>query len=80
MLIGFILEMIVLVMFLFLQKNSLFASNVISAIDIREDTIPVIGFDAWLDYNLISVDQFENLNISMISPSLTYQRILYTIR
>ena len=51
------------------SKNSLFASNVISAIDIREDTIPVIGFDAWLDYNLISVDQFENLNISMISPS-----------
>ena len=51
------------------SKHSLFASNVISAIDIREDTIPVIGFDAWLDYNLISVDQFENLNISMISPS-----------
>ena len=51
------------------SKNSLFASNVISAVDIREDTIPVIGFDAWLDYNLISVDQFENLNISMISPS-----------
>ena len=51
------------------SKNSLFASNIVSAIDIRDDTIPVLGFDQWLDYNVISVDQFENLNISMVSPS-----------
>ena len=51
------------------SKNSLFASNIVSAIDIREDTIPVLGFDQWLDYNVITVDQFENLNISMVSPS-----------
>ena len=51
------------------SKNSLFASNIVSAIDIRDDTIPVLGFDQWLDYNVITVDQFENLNISMVSPS-----------
>ena len=51
------------------SKNSLFASNVVSAIDIRSDTIPVIGFDDWLDYNVITVNQFQELNISLISPS-----------
>ncbi len=51
------------------SKNSLFASNIISAIDIREDTIPVLGFDNWLDYNVITVDQFENLKVSLVSPS-----------
>ena len=55
------------------SKNSLFASNIVSAVDIREDTIPVLGFDQWLDYNVIAVDQFENLKISMVSPSYHYK-------
>ena len=53
------------------SKNSLFASNVISAVDIRNDTIPVIGFDEWLDFDLITIDQFQNLDISLISTSFT---------
>jgi hypothetical protein len=48
------------------SKNSLFASNIISAIDIREDTIPVLGFSDWLNFNVISVNQFEELDISLI--------------
>ena len=51
------------------SKNSLFASNVISAVDIRNDTISVIGFDEWLDFDLITIDQFQNLDISLISTS-----------
>ena len=53
------------------SKNSLFASNVISAVDIRNDTISVIGFDEWLDFDLITIDQFQNLDISLISTSFT---------
>ena len=30
---------------------------------------PVIGFGDWLDYNVITVNQFQELNISLISPS-----------
>jgi hypothetical protein len=48
------------------SKNSLFASNIISAIEIREDTIPVLGFSDWLNFNVISVNQFEELDISLI--------------
>ena len=48
------------------SKNSLFASNTISAIDIREDTIPILGFSDWLSFNVISVNQFEQLDISLI--------------
>ena len=48
------------------SKNSLLASNVISAVDIREDTIPVLGFSDWLNFNVISVNQFEELDISLI--------------
>ena len=48
------------------SKNSLLASNIISAIDIREDTIPILGFSDWLNFNVISVNQFEELDISLI--------------
>jgi len=51
------------------SKNSLFASNIISAVDIRNDTIPVLGFEDWLKFNLISINQFQDLDISLISPS-----------
>jgi hypothetical protein len=51
------------------SKNSLFASNAISAVDIRNDTIPIIGFDEWLDFDIITIDQFQNLDISLISSS-----------
>jgi len=48
------------------SRNSLFASNIISAIDIREDTISVLGFSDWLNFNVISVNQLEELDISLI--------------
>ena len=51
------------------SKNSLFASNAISALDIRNDTIPIIGYTEWLDYNVISVDQFQNLDLRMIGTT-----------
>ena len=46
------------------SKNSLFASNAISALDVRNDTIPLIGYSEWLDYNVISVDQFQDLMLN----------------
>ena len=51
------------------SKNSLFASNIISAVDIRNDTISVLGFDDWLKFNVITINQFQDLDISMLSPS-----------
>ena len=51
------------------SKNSLFASNAISALDVRNDTIPLIGYTEWLDYNVISVDQFQDIDIRMIGTS-----------
>lgn len=51
------------------SKNSLFASNAISALDIRNDTIPLIGYTEWLDYNVISVDQFQDIDVRMIGTT-----------
>ena len=51
------------------SKNSLFASNAISALDIRNDTIPLIGYSEWLDYNVISVDQFQDIDVRMIGTT-----------
>lgn len=51
------------------SKNSLFASNAISALDIRNDTIPLIGYSDWIDYNVISVDQFQDIDIRMIGTN-----------
>ena len=51
------------------SKNSLFASNAISALDVRNDTIPLIGYSEWLDYNVISVDQFQDIDVRMIGTT-----------
>ena len=50
------------------SSNSLLSSNTLSGVDVREDTIPVLGFAEWLNYDVITLDQLNRLNVSLISP------------
>ena len=50
------------------SSNSLLSSNTLSGVDVREDTISVLGFGEWLNYDVITLDQLNRLDVSLISP------------
>ena len=49
------------------SSNSLLSSNTLSAVDVRNDTISVLGFDEWLEYDVNTFDQLKRLDVSFIS-------------
>ena len=49
-------------------SNHLFANNFINIIEVRTDTIGLIGYGNWLDFDLVSYKQLERLNITFIEP------------
>ena len=50
------------------STNSLLSSNTLSGVDVRQDTISVLGFGEWLNYDVITLDQLERLDVSLINP------------
>jgi TolA-binding protein len=44
------------------------AINLVSSLEKREEKIPVITYSNWLDYSMLSYDQFERLQFYFISP------------
>ncbi|MFK7952309.1 MAG: hypothetical protein AB8B73_05640, partial [Ekhidna sp.] len=50
-------------------SSNLLVNNLISLVDVRSDTIGLIGYDSWLDFNLSSYDQLERIGAYMISSS-----------
>lgn len=51
------------------SSDNLLVSNVLSALDTRRDSIPVIGFDDWLEMNQISFDQLQRMKVVMIGQN-----------
>jgi ABC-type branched-subunit amino acid transport system substrate-binding protein/predicted negative regulator of RcsB-dependent stress response len=50
-------------------SDNLLVSNVLSALDTRRDSIPIIGYDEWLDFNQISFDQLQRMGVVMIGQN-----------
>ena len=50
-------------------SSNLLANNLISMIEVRTDSIGLIGYENWLDFSLVSYDQLERLQINFLSPS-----------
>jgi tetratricopeptide (TPR) repeat protein len=48
------------------SSDKLLVSNVLSAVDTRRDSIPVMGYDEWLDFSQISFEQLQRLGVVMI--------------
>ncbi|MDN4164831.1 ABC transporter substrate-binding protein [Cytophagales bacterium LB-30] len=48
--------------------EQLIASNTISGIDTRGDAIPLLTLEDWLDYETMSFEQLERLNVHFIAP------------
>ncbi len=62
-------------------SSNLLANNFISMVEVRSDSIGIIGYENWLDFSLVSYPQLERLNVDFLSPSFfdvesgTYERI-----
>lgn len=51
------------------SDNRLLASSVVSAVEIRGDSIAVIGSAKWLDYKFIDYSAYERLGITLVAPN-----------
>lgn len=51
------------------SSDNLLVSNVLSAVDTRRDSIPIIGFDDWLEMNQISFPQLQRMKVVMIGQN-----------
>ncbi len=57
---------------IFVASNSnLYATNFVSANITRPDTIGLVGQDAWLNIEVISYDQMENIGLYLCHPQYT---------
>lgn len=51
------------------STDNLLVSNVLSGLDTRRDSIPVMGFDDWLEMNQLSFDQLQRMKVVMIGQN-----------
>ncbi len=51
------------------SDDRLLASSVVSAVEIRGDSIAVIGSGKWLDYKFIDYAAYERLGITLVAPN-----------
>jgi hypothetical protein len=51
------------------SSENLLVSNVLSALDTRRDSIPIIGFDDWMEFNQISFEQLQRMKVVMIGQN-----------
>ncbi|WP_370089652.1 hypothetical protein [Ekhidna sp.] len=50
-------------------SSNLLANNFISMVEVRSDSIGLIGYEDWLDFSLVSYSQLERLQVDFLSPS-----------
>jgi hypothetical protein len=70
-------------------NKELIAASSISGMETRGDSITLIGYEDWLDYKSLSLNQMEILDVKFIAPGYisnsnprlqdVYQKILYTM-
>ncbi|MEQ8629320.1 hypothetical protein [Ekhidna sp.] len=62
-------------------SSNVLANNFISMVEVRSDSIGIIGYEDWLDFSLVSYSQLERLQVDFLSPSyyddesLEYERL-----
>ncbi len=50
-------------------SSNLLANNFISMVEVRSDSIGLIGYEDWLNFSLVSYAQLERLQVDFLSPS-----------
>ncbi|MEM9417280.1 MAG: hypothetical protein AAF963_02915 [Bacteroidota bacterium] len=57
------------------SKDELIAANVLSAVEMLKINPHIIGYEAWLKNNALTLDQLQRLRLSLVAPDyIDYQR------
>ena len=48
------------------STNSLIAANVVGGVEVRGDKIPIIGMGEWLNFNVLTLEQLERLEVALV--------------
>ncbi|MEQ9298355.1 MAG: ABC transporter substrate-binding protein [Cyclobacteriaceae bacterium] len=48
------------------STNSLIAANAVGGVEVRGDRIPIVGLGDWLNFNVLTLEQFERLEVALI--------------
>ncbi len=48
------------------STNSLIAANAVGGVEVRGDRIPIVGLGEWLNFNVLTLEQFERLEVALI--------------
>lgn len=48
------------------STNSLIAANAVGGVEVRGDKIPIVGLGEWLSFNVLTLEQFERLEVALI--------------
>ncbi|MFQ3214482.1 MAG: hypothetical protein ACJAT1_001721 [Marivirga sp.] len=51
------------------EDDKLLVFNVLSAVETRRDSVPVIGMESWVDFDQISYEQIERLGIVLVGQN-----------
>ncbi len=51
------------------DQDKLLVFNVLSAVETRRDSVPLIGMESWLDFNQISFEQLERLGVVLVGQN-----------
>ncbi|WP_420318262.1 hypothetical protein [Ekhidna sp.] len=50
-------------------SSNVLANNLISMVEVRSDSIGIIGYEDWLNFSLVSYSQLERLQVDFLSPN-----------
>lgn len=53
------------------SSNPLHAANLVSAVEIRNDTIPLIGRGNWTNFEMLTMEELEGLDIVFVDPNFS---------
>lgn len=51
------------------EDDKLLIFNVLSAIETRRDSVPLIGMESWVDFDQISFEQLERLGVTLVGQN-----------
>ena len=62
------------------STSTIVAANTVGGIEVRGDSIPIIGMGEWLNFNVLTLDQFERLEILLMHPNyINYDNESHTV-
>jgi len=59
------------------SDDALIYTKILGAVEVRKDTIPVMGSEAWLDQTAVDLQKYQSLPVILAAPNFTFTNNLY---